>query len=214
MEKTKNNDLNRVIIQGPIVRKFANEVATNITIKTPRLNMPNVVKEGDHCYNYPEISFYGQEKGIINESYKEGDVVRIEGMIQTQRKRDKDTGREFYDQKLIGLSIDESEKELGVFGHTEGSYVDADNKVYLEGTISKIASPAKGVLTINIRTFYNGRVNNIQTFLYAKNVGEYMEDYRIGNRVCAVGSVQTLKKESADGDRYYRNIVINSICKE
>ncbi|WP_097005215.1 single-stranded DNA-binding protein [Lacrimispora amygdalina] len=213
MERLENQDLNKIIVQGPIVRKFANGIATNFTIKTPRLSMPNVAKEGDVCYNYPEISFYGSEKDVINSNYKEGDVVRIEGMIQTQKKTAKDTGREFYDQKIIGLSIEESKKELAVFGYTGGAYVEAENKVYLKGTVSKIASPARGVLTINIRTFYNGRVNNIQTFLYERNVGNYMEEFRVGDKVCAVGNIQTLKKESADGDRYYRNIVINSICK-
>ena len=42
MERTDVKDLNKIIIQGPIVRVFANEIATNFTIKTPRLNMPNV----------------------------------------------------------------------------------------------------------------------------------------------------------------------------
>lgn len=214
MERTDIKDLNKIIIQGPIVRVFANDIATNFTIKTPRLNMPNVAKEGEVCYNYPEISFYGAEKNTIKETYKEGDVVRIEGMIQTQRKRAKDSGKEFYDQKIIGLSISEAEKELSVFGYEGGSYVEAENKIYLKGTISKIASPARGVLTINVRTYFNGRVNNIQTFLYERNVGQYMENYRVGDRICAVGGIQTLKKESADGDRYYRNIVISSMCKE
>lgn len=211
MERT---DLNKIIIQGPIVRMFANEVATNLTIKTPRLNMANVAKEGDACYNYPEISFYGSEKESIREIYKEGDVVRIESMVQTQKKKAKDSGKEFYDQKIIGLSVEEARRELAELGYEGGNYVDAENKVFLKGSVSKIASPAKGVLTINVRTFYNGRVNNIQTFLYERNVGHYMEDYRVGDRICAVGRVQTLKKASADGDRYYRNIVISSICKE
>jgi single-stranded DNA-binding protein len=212
MEKLERQDLNKIVLQGPIVRKFSNEVATNFTIKVPRLNMPNKAKEDDICYNYPEVSFYGNS--LVDETYKEGDVVRVEGMIQTKRKRAKDTGRDYYDQQIVGLSIEEAKYELEVFGYKEGNPEDALNKVYLKGTISKIIIPAKGVLTINIRTFYNGRVNNIQTFLYERNVEKYIENFDVGDKICAVGRIQTPTKDTDEGRRYYRNIVLSSICKE
>jgi len=212
MEMLEKQDLNQIVLQGPIVRKFANEVATNFTIKTPRLNMPNKANDNDICYNYPEVSFYGNK--LVDDTYKEGDVVKIEGMIQTKRKKAKDTGRDYYDQQIVGLSIEEAKGELQFFGHQGGSPEDSLNKVYLKGTISKIVIPAKGVLTINVRAFDNGRVNNIQTFLYERNVEKYVENFNVGDRICAVGRIQTPTKETDEGKRYYRNIVLSSICKE
>ena len=133
-------------------------------------------------------------------------------MIQPQRKLSKDTGRDYYDQKLIGLKINESERLLQrEFGYDGGAFIESENLVKLGGIISKIAT---GVITINIRTFVNGRVNNIQTFMYERNVGKYMEEYRVGDQVFAVGTIQTSRKVVEDGqNRHYRNIVLSAICK-
>lgn len=215
MERKEFKHMNEIIMRGPIVRKFSNDIACNFTIKTPRLNMPNVAREGEVAYNYPEVAFYGDLKNIAAENYSEGDVVEIVGMIQPQRKTSKDTGKDYFDQKLIGLAIEPAERLLmREFGYDDGQFVESENLVRLGGIISKIATPHNGVITINIRTFVNGRVNNIQTFLYDRNVGRYMEDFRVGDQVFAVGTIQTLRKKVEDGpDRYYRNVVLNAICK-
>ena len=105
MDVKEKKDVNRIIIIGPIVGKFANGVATNITIRTPRINMPTNAKEGDSCYNYPEIAFYGDDKTQINEAFSKGDIVRIEASIQSQRKPSPDGGRDHFEQKYVGTSI-------------------------------------------------------------------------------------------------------------
>lgn len=206
--------MNEMILRGPIVRKFTNDIACNLTIKTPRLNMPNVTRENETAYNYPEVAFYGEAKAAADD-FNEGDVVEIRGMIQPQRKLSKDTGRDYYDQKLIGSQINESERLLQrEFGYNGGAFVESENLVKLGGIISKIATPSAGVITINIRTFVNGRVNNIQTFMYERNVGKYMEEFRVGDQVFAVGMVQTSRKVVEDGqNRHYKNVVLNAICK-
>ena len=211
MEKQEFNNVNEIILRGPIVRKFVNDVACNLTIKTPRLNMPNTAKEGDVSYNYPEVAFYGSSKDTVDASFKEGDVVEITGMIQPQKKMSKETGRDYYDQKLVAPAERLLMRE---FGYDEGTFVEAENKVRLGGVISKISTPSSGVISVNIRTYVHGRVHNVQTFLYDRNVGRYMEQYRVGDKVFAVGTIQTLRKKIDDGqDRYYRNIVLNAICK-
>lgn len=207
--------MNEIILRGPIVRKFSNDVACNFTIKTPRLNMPNVAKDGDVAYNYPEVAFYGSAKDAIADSYKEGDVVEIKGMIQPQKKMSKETGRDYFEQKLVGLEIKPAERILmREFGYDEGEYVEPENKVLLGGVISRISTPSNGVITINIRSFVNGRVSNIQTFMYERNVGKYMEQFRVGDQIFAVGTIQTIRKTTDDSqNRYYRNIVLSAICK-
>lgn len=214
MNRQEFKYVNEIILRGPIVRKYTNDIACNFTIKTPRLNLPNVTSE-EIAYNYPEIAFYGDLRTIASDNFAEGNVVEIVGMIQPQKKLAKDTGRDYYEQKLIGLSIQPAERLLmREFGYDEGSFVDSENLVRLGGVVSKIATPHKGVITINIRTFVNGRVNNIQTFMYDRNVGKYMESIRVGDEVFAVGTIQTLKKKVEDGpDKYFRNIVLTAICK-
>lgn len=214
MERMTFTHMNDMILRGPIVRKFTNNIACNLTIKTPRLNMPNVTRENEAAYNYPEVAFYGESKAVAD-GFNEGDVVEIRGMIQPQRKLSKDTGRDYYDQKLIGLEIEEAERLLQrEFGYEGGSFVESENLVKLGGIISKIATPSAGVITINIRTFVNGRVNNIQTFMYERNIGKYMEEFRVGDQVFAVGMIQTSRKVVEDGqNRHYRNVVLSAICK-
>lgn len=217
MENSERKDLNQIIIQGPIVRKFSNHIATNLVVKTPKLNLPGFVKEGETCYNYPNIAFYGPEKGSVDETYQEGDVVKIVGTIQTQKKISKDTGRPYYEQRLIGMSIEEAEKELAEFGLDAGVYTASENKVKLIGSISKLNLASKNILNINIRTFYNGKVNNIQTFIYGKQANTLFEEFTVGDKVCAIGSIQTPKKIVGTGEekeeRHFRNAVLSSISK-
>ena len=56
MERMTFTHMNDMILRGPIVRKFTNDIACNLTIKTPRLNMPNVTRENEAAYNYPEVA--------------------------------------------------------------------------------------------------------------------------------------------------------------
>lgn len=214
MEREAFTHVNEVILRGPIVRQFANDIACNFTIKTPRLNMPNTAKEGDVCYNYPEVAFYG-ELGRAASMFKEGDVVEIKAMIQPQKKISKEDGREFYDQKVIGQEIKFAETLLQrEFGCAGGEFVESMNLVKFGGIISKIVSPSKGVAIINIRTFTNGRVNNVQTFIYSRNAAKYTEMFKVGDEVFAVGTIQTLKKKKEDGhDRYFKNVILTGICK-
>lgn len=214
MERTEFKHMNEIIIRGPIVRKFTNGIACNLTIKTPRLNMPNTAKDGEVAYNYPELAFYGDALKSAD-AYHEGDVVEIVGMIQPQRKASKDTGNLYFDQKLIGLSIKPAERLLmREFGYDVGTFVESRNLVKLGGVISKIVSPSNGIVRINIRTYVNGRVNNIQTFLYDRNTEKYLDEFKVGDQVFAAGTIQTLKKKVDDGsDKYYRNIVLSAICK-
>ena len=206
--------VNEVILVGPIVRKYTNDVACNLTIKTPRLNMPNITKGGEASYNYPEVAFYTASAADADK-FNEGDVVEIHGMIQPKKKIAKETGREYYNQKLIGMEIKPAEKVLQrEFGIDDGNPVESKNLVRLAGVVSKIATPSEGVISLNIRTFVNGRVNNIQTFMYDRNVGKYMEKYRVGDRVVAVATIQTLKKKiNDDQDKYYRNVVLSALYK-
>lgn len=48
-------NVNKIIIQGPIVRLDANDIATNVRIKVRRENLPNSAtektREGESFYN-------------------------------------------------------------------------------------------------------------------------------------------------------------------
>lgn len=206
--------MNEVIFVGPIVRKFSNEVACNFTIKTARLNLPNVIEAGEIAYNYPEIAFYSSNKDEIAEKYKPGDVVQVRGMIQPHKKIDEATGKTYYDQKLIGLDIRPAEKVLKLeFGYDEGDYMDTLNRIKLGGQIAQISSPSKGMISFNIITFTNGHVNNIRAIMYVRNTKEYLEKFHVGDKVFAVGTLQTMKKDAKDGqERHYKNVVLKAIC--
>lgn len=215
MEKQEFKQVNEVILSGQVVRKFENDVACNLTIKTLRTNMPNITKAGDYSYNYPEVAFYDMVSKKNASEFKEGDFVEIKGQIQPQRKTDPDTGREYYDQKIIGLKVSPAERILNrEFGYDEGDYVESQNMVKLGGVISKISSPSKNVVLINIITFAYGHVNNIQTVLYTRKPEQYISSLKLGDKIFAVGSVQTEKRTIKNGDnRYYKNVVLKAICK-
>lgn len=215
MEKQEFKYVNEIFLRGPIVKKFANDIACNFTIKTQRLNLPNIKADKEVVYNYPELSFYGNLKNFAADNYFVGDVVEIVGLVKPLKKVSKETGKDYYDQKLIGVYIEPAERLLmREFGYEEGAFLETENLVRLGGIISKITSPHSGVLSINIRTYIGGRVNNIQTFLYERNVEKYMEHFKTGDEVFAVGTIQTLKKKLSDGSgKYFRNIVISAICR-
>lgn len=211
MDVKEKKDVNRIIIIGPIVGKFANGVATNITVRTPRINMPSNAKEGDACYNYPEIAFYGEDKAQINEAFLRGDIVRIEASIQSQRKTSPDGGRDHFEQKYVGTSIKKATPVLDGLVEGAGTYVIPENVVLLGGTISRIQAPSPGVCVINIRTFVDGRVNNVQSWRFGK-IGDIMDRFRVGDHIAAVGTIQTYRKEVEGGpDQHYRRVVINDI---
>lgn len=224
MERIQFTNMNEIILEGPIVRKFKNDVACNLTIKVLRRNLATRAMNEESLYNYPEISFYGTEKDIAD-NYKEGDVVKIKGMIQVKPKLSKETDKEYYEQQLVGFEIEEAEKVLmREFGYDDGAYVASNSMVKLGGVISRLTSPSNGVLRINIRTFTNGRVNNIQTFLYTRNIGDYLAKYHIGDRIFAIGTIQTpdrnkirkaneSKTEDKKTQHFFRNIVLDAICK-
>lgn len=224
MERMNFENINEFILTGPIVRKNVNDVACNFTIKTQRMDMPNVTKEGDSSYYYPEISFYGEQKDEIANTYEPGDVVSIKAAIRPYRRADRETSRTHAEFRFIGTMIKQAPKILmEEFGYDEGDFVDSENKVRLGGTISRISAPSANVLRVNIRTFIDGHVDNIPTILRDRNVGKYLESLRVGDKVFAVGFLRTQRRrteETAENaetgrtpSRHTREIILKAICK-
>ena len=220
MEKMSFENLNEFLLTGPIVRKNLNDIACNFTIKTQRTNMPNITKEGDSSYYYPEVSFYGDQKDEIAKTYEVGDVVTIKATVRPYRRPDKEIERNNTELRLVGTMIKQAPKILmEEFGYDEGEFIDSENKIKLAGTVSRIFAPSANVLRVNIRTFIDGHVDNIPTVLYERNVGKYLDTIKVGDKVFAVGILRTQRRTVENGEtektqvRYSRDIVLKAICK-
>ena len=213
MEKEKKNfvHVNEFKIRGPIVRIDLNDVAVNIMLKIPNQNTPSVAKGGS-AYCFPEVSFYSGKEEIFKR-YKKGDNVEITGMLRQKKRVNKETGSEFYDQYLTGETIVPSEKLLmREFGVDDGTAVEGINLVKVSGIVSAVIPVTEHVTRIKILTFVNGKLNNLQGFLYG-NTKKYTEMFHRDDQVMAVGTIETAIKEKDDGTRRYRNLVITAISK-
>lgn len=213
MEKEKKNfsHVNEFKIRGPIVRIELNDVAVNITLKTPNQNLPSVAKGGP-AYCFPEVSFYGVKEEVYKQ-YKKGDNVEITGMLRQKKRINKETGSEFYDQYMTGETIKLSEKLLmREFGVDEGPAIEGMNLVKVSGIVSAVIPVTEHVTRIKILTFVKGKVNNLQGFLYG-NSQKFAETFHRDDQVTAVGTIETAVKEKDDGTRRYRNLVITAIAK-
>lgn len=208
-------DYNGFIICGPIVKKTVSEMAVNYVIKTPRFNMPNVISEGTPGYSYPEVSFYKADLKEMANQFKEGDIVKVKGTIYAKNRQPVTPGQNSYVQTLTGISLEKCTSDLATkFGIDLGKYVTPINDIFLVGRVANIMSPAKGVIRINIQTYVDGYLNNIQTFTYRKNTQNILNALKRGDRICARGFVQTVWKEKEnDTSKFYRNIVLQDFVK-
>lgn len=213
------NDLNMVVIKGPIVAVNTSDIATNIRVKVRRENIPNTaekVRKNDVFYNQPEVAFYADTKEMAS-NFKNGDEVTIRAYISVTKKTSKITNTDFYDQKLIGVSIEkavsitESEFNIENAHDTCPQYC----RFVLRGEISRLTA-MNGVAVINIRTNTDDHgYNNVQTSIFVGNPEEFIAKFSSGDKVTAIGTIQTLRKPTSDGKIVYRrNYILTNISKD
>ena len=202
-------DVNEVIVQGPIVFKNKNDVATNFKIKVARGNLPVSAKEDTVCYNWADVAIYDPLLKVQAEAFNVGDEVMIKAFVNVTHKLSKITGKMFYDQKLVATSI---EKAHSVFDGEEAFDCPTFCKFRLDGTITNIRMNGN-IVEFNVRTITHKHVNNIQTSLFCKDPEKVAGNFMIGERVHVVGNLQTPRKV-IDGETISRkNYVISRITK-
>ena len=213
MDIQERIDLNEVIIQGPIIRKDVNDIATNFRIKVARGNLPTAassLREDAVLYNWPEVAVYDPLLKVKAEAFDVGDEVCIKAYVSVAPKTSKITGRMFYDQKLVAVCI---EKAVSVFDDGEPFDCPSYCKFRFSGAISNVRIN-KTAIELNIRTITHKSVNNIQTFMYSSDPEEMAKNFMVGERLTVIGNLQTPRKVTDGVPIIRRNYIISRYFKE
>lgn len=196
---------NEVTVSGVIVHKYATEKATTLTISTGRATK---------VPNYPKVVFFNDLAKEADEKFELYDNVTITGNVQSSRRVRED--RIYYTQSIFGESISSTPKAMELaFGVEDGGdkYTQPKNLIKIAGSIVDIATPSKNLVRINIRTMKNGRQSSVRAFYFTQDVGQVMADFRVGDNICAIGNIQTNKKEKDGKVNYYENVVLKEVQK-
>lgn len=196
---------NEVTVSGVIVHKYATAKATTLTISTGRATK---------VPNYPKVVFFNDLAKEADEKFELYDNVTITGNVQSSRRVRED--RIYYTQSIFGESISSTPKAMELaFGVEDGGdrYTQPKNLIKIAGSIVDIATPSKNLVRINIRTMKNGRQSSVRAFYFTQDVGQVMADFRVGDNICAIGNIQTNKKEKDGKVNYYENVVLKEVQK-
>ena len=202
-------DINEIIIQGPVVFKNKNDIATNFKVKVARGNLPVTAKEGMDCYNWADIAVYDPLVKVQADAFEPGDEVCIKGYISVTHKLSKITGKMFFDQKIVATSIEPAQP---VFEGTDPIDCPSFCKFRLDGTLTNIRIN-NNTVEFNVRTITHKNVNNIQTFVYCREPEKLAEGFMVGERVCVVGNLQTPRKVIDGNSVARKNYIISRIKK-
>lgn len=194
---TKNNKkvsaVNRVTIRGVIVNLFKSENFCSTTIRTA---------QSRDTVDYPRILWYGESANMVAENFKEGDRVTILGQVQTSRK--------YRTQYISGTNIELTNRELKEkVGIDTGRYLIDQNEVLLVGDFlrSYVPEGKENLISIvTLRVTKDGHTNFPQVTCFG-NVRESVGKMQQGDPVCFVGHVETSRKETDDGTKYFQSIV-------
>lgn len=196
---------NNVTISGVIVHKYVTDKATTLTISTGRATK---------IPNYPKVVFFNELAKKADEEFELYDNVTILGNIQSSRRINENNI--YYTQSIFGESIEKTPKAMEVLFGLDNSgehHIPPKNLINIAGVITNIATPSKDLIRLNIRTVKKGRTSSIRAFYFTRDVGEVMAKFRVGDNICAIGNIQTNKKEKDGKMSYYENVVLRELEK-
>lgn len=202
MQKTDINYVNSIVLQGVVVHKYTTNKATIITLK---IQGPSGIS------NAPKVVCFS-ENALRASNYDLNDHITVTGNIQSSKRVLND--KEFYTQAVFAESISETPRAMGeAFGLAGGTYLPPCNEFKLAGIVTSIVTPSSDVIRITLRTVKNGRTSIVQAFYHTKEVGKYMQQIRVNDYICGVGSLQTAKKIKDGETKYYENVVFTDLVK-
>lgn len=198
------SDNNYVIASGVIVNRFDAKNAVLLTLMT---------RGGRKLdkRNYPQFVLTGELREAA-EGLRVKDHVQIKGVISS-RKNPK-TGE--YLPVINATSIERTKSRLAELtneqelGRVRGLPT-AD--FYVVGTITKFEAYGKGVVHLVIKSILpDGKITYGSYYYFNNDLSGIINDLKVGNRICAMGEIQTEKKEiEGEKPRYIQTNVILDI---
>ena len=216
----------KILVSAPKALMSRNEIRITGTVvnlfKVP--NQQTVVLSvatnagGGALSNYPKITFYGSQSGVVYEALGSGrnapkhPQVTITGSVQTT-KRLKD-GEFVYYQTAVGDSLSFAATRLETILNTDAGKraVNDENEVILIGEIVHVyrfeRKNAGTILTI--KTTSNSRIDFPKVTLF-RDLNDLSQEMEIGDHVALIGMLQT-KISKKDGKQVrHENIVATDL---
>lgn len=198
------SDKNYVVASGVIVNRYDAKNATLLTI---------MVRGGRKLdkRNYPQFVLTREVKDAAAE-LNTGDHVKITGVISSQRNPQ--TGE--FKNVIRATSLERTKTKLAELTTERnlGKVRDVPTAdFYVAGTIVKFEAFGKGVVRLVIKSkLENGHTVYGNYHYFAQELAGVIDELKVGNRICAIGEVQTDKKETeGEKPKYFQTNVITDI---
>lgn len=147
--------------------------------------------------NFPQVVFSGRDRDLL-EGFKEGDYVRIDGMIKTRGDRQED-GRIIHNQFIrcsdISIADEPSEDEGFEFV----------NEAVIDGTIVKSMVGEK-MITLLVNP--DGEKFNIWMYKYCEDPDSEIGGFEPDSKISASCEIQTSRKTIRGEVKFFENVVI------
>ena len=185
--------VNKVSICGTIVRKFNGENWLGIVIATS-------TKEGTS--NFPTVFWFDDMAKEVDAKYTIGSRVEVNGSLRTSK--------EHPDTSIVGEFIAEMTSWVEAKFDSSKEYKPDHNEVLLKGSFVRGHSHTPEISNITVRVEIDGYTYfpEIACFnSYARKASTLAED----DIICIVARIQTRKKETANGKKYYQTVVCCSM---
>lgn len=197
-------NINEVILEGTIVHKFVTPKIAILTINTGTATPTK---------NFPKILFFGETISVIEKEYDVGHHIKATGNIQSSRRKPN-----VPNQNMIAIFGETIEKSESIMKQTVGIDTDKSqynfrNEIKIAGKLTAIEKRFDNLVRIRISTRKNDRASYVNLAYYTNNPDKIMGELSIGDNVCAIGCVQTTKKEAHGQINHFENYVANEIIK-
>lgn len=187
--------VNEVIFKGFIVHKFTTDKVTILTIATGR-------------NNYPQVKFFDSLKDPAD-AFEVGEHVSIKGFITSIKKTEYNKHWEL--QFITGTSCELSPNVMETAfneSYSDKHIKPRENMFRVSGEVVRAGEPRGNVAHYLVKTSYG-------SFVYFITISQYLYNNSIrasvGDQINTVGRVQTVKRYTDDGTKYYTNYVASSL---
>ena len=190
-------DTNLVKISGTIIRIYKNDRYVQIRL---------ITDGNGNNKNFPTIFSFSDADGFnIASKFKEKDRITVLGHIQTRRG--------VHGSTIVAADIQPTPSSMATAFNLPGiSYAEDINHVNLAGEIVHIFHPNATTSIISLRTVTDGHYAFPEVSLFGR-LSKMAHDFKVGDRIAIIGTIQTKKEELADGFKYHEDVVARDIAR-
>ena len=184
--------INRVEICGTIVHKFKTDNWTSITVSIPT---------DSEITNYPKVYWFDDMAAEVDANYNVGGRVEIVGQLRTSQT--------LRDSAIAGESISPTIGWFDAKFNPTEEFKPSRNEVLLKGEFVRAHTPNPGISIITIKVTDGEHEYYPQVACFGRLVAKAVE-LAEGEVICIVARIQTQRKETKKGTKYFQRIA----CRE